>query len=162
MIYLALAAQEHAARVIRPPWIWIRTLPRAPESALISPSRRAFPCNESFAPAGIPSARRNQVSPDGQIMAAPKGSPEGRGLDLPRRLAAGGHGHCREMRRCTEMLRLELGRSCKNGPEYLPAFHDSSPEGVMPKAFPVIDPEAPVSDIMSQSSSITTHLKTPD
>jgi len=39
------------------------------------------------------------------------------------------------------MLRLELGRSCKNGPEYLPAFHDSSPEGVMPKAFPVIDPE---------------------
>ena len=61
LIYLALAAQEHAACVVRPPWIWIRTLPKAPENALISPSRRAFPCNESFAPAGIPSARRNQV-----------------------------------------------------------------------------------------------------
>ena len=37
LIYLALAAQEHAARVIRPPWIWISMLPRAPENALISP-----------------------------------------------------------------------------------------------------------------------------
>ncbi len=31
----------------------------------------------------------------------------------------------------------------------------------MPKAFPVIDPEAPVSDIMSQSPSITAPLKPP-
>ena len=37
MIYLALAAQDHAARVVLPPWIWISTLPKAPESALISP-----------------------------------------------------------------------------------------------------------------------------
>ncbi|MDQ1311598.1 MAG: hypothetical protein QG605_137 [Euryarchaeota archaeon] len=37
LIYLALAALEHAARVIRPPWIWISMLPRAPENALISP-----------------------------------------------------------------------------------------------------------------------------
>jgi hypothetical protein len=118
----------------------------------MSPSpRQAFPV-----PAEI------QVSPDGLIMAAPKCSPEGRGLDLPRRQAIGGPGPCREMRRCKEMLWLELGRSCKNGPEYLPAFHDSSPEGVMPKAFPVIDPEATVSDIMSQSPSITAPLKTPD
>lgn len=117
----------------------------------MSPSpRQAFPV-----PAEI------QVSPDGLIMAAPKGSPEGRGLDLPRRQATGGPGPCREM---------DDGRKCSGwnwadpakGPEYLPAFHNSSPEGMMPKAFPVIDPEAPVSDIMSQSPSITTPLKTPD
>jgi hypothetical protein len=46
--------------------------------------------------------------------------------------------------------------------EYLPALHDPARRGVMPKAFPVIDPEAPVNDIMSQSPSITAPLPTPD
>ena len=76
--------------------------------------------------------------------AAAAGSPQGRGFDLPRRCRSGGPGPCRGRTR-TEMIRLEGGQTMQNGPECLPKYHEPGPEGVMPKAFPVIDPEPPPS-----------------
>ena len=96
-------------------------------------------------------------------MAAPKGSPKGRSLDLAQTVASrrgpGPAGDWDDGRKCSGW---EQGQIRQNGPEYLLVFHDSSPEGVMLKAFPVIDPGAPVSDILSQSPSTSAPLSNPD
>jgi len=124
--------------------------PRAPGIALVAPpSRRAFPCNESVAPAGIPSARRNNVLPDGLIMAAPPQREARRAAALicPDGAGQAGLDPAGEGRERKWSGWKEGGQTMQNGPECLPKYHGPGPEGVMPKAFPVIDPEPPASPV---------------
>ena len=51
----------------------------------------------------------------------------------------------------------------QNGPECLPKHHGPGPEGVMPKAFPVIDPEplafpVPLRYRSGKGQTVTLHL----